>query len=83
MTTSFADYVKEFEEGLSAKELAAFIVFRAHYEAENERLREALEELQEAAGDVLSEFDADCGMSCGRKSWDRLQALAQKEADHA
>jgi len=38
--------------------------------------RAAREELQEAAGDVLSEFDRDCGMSCGRKSWDRLQALA-------
>lgn len=38
MSASFKDYVKEFEAGLTAEELAAFNTFRGHYQAENERL---------------------------------------------
>jgi len=34
MTTSFKDYVFEFEAGLSDEELAVFNTFRAHYQAE-------------------------------------------------
>jgi len=55
MDASFKAYVEEFEAELSDKELAAFNTLRAHYEAENEWLREALGEM--SAAETFAELE--------------------------